>query len=431
MKSKHLSLVATSLLCCLAFVPPVKKFINPANIDASVKPGDNFFLYANGIWLKNNPIPASKSRWGSFDELREQSSQKLRKLLETAGKSGSDSSMQRIGDFYASGMDSLNLEKLGYQPIKPDLERIAAIHDINGVLDEIVYQQVNGISNSIFGFTVGQDAKNVKRYIPQFFQGGTSLPDRDYYLNNDGRSVTIRNEYKGHIIRSFVLVGDDSTAAVKKSDAVMRIETAFAKSQLTRVDLRDPYKTYNILSVNDFSAITPGIDWSKMLVKFGIDKPVDSVVINNKQFFKTADALLGALPLEEWKTYLAWHLLNGSESLMSSAFVNENFSFGKVLSGQKEMTPRWQRMSGMIDGDLGDEVGKLYVAKYFKPEAKARMQALVDNLQQTFGSRIKQLAWMSPETKGKALEKLNTFTKKIAYPDKWKNYSGSLLQKTT
>ncbi|MBA4168084.1 MAG: M13 family peptidase, partial [Chitinophagaceae bacterium] len=185
----------------------------------------------------------------------------------------------------------------------------------------------------------------------------------------------------------------------------------------------------NILAVNDFKALTPSIDWSKMLVKLGINKPVDSVVLNNRQFFQTADVLLSAMPLEDWKAYLSWHVLNNSEALLSAAFVNENFAFAKILSGQKEQTPRWQRMSNMIDGDLGDEIGKIYVSKYFKPAAKARMQELVQNLQQTFAARIKQLDWMSTETKVKALEKLNAFTKKIAYPDKWKNYSDVVITK--
>jgi putative endopeptidase len=429
MKITKFSVLSVFLLCCLAFIPPKKKFIDPANIDAAVKPGDNFFLYANGVWLKNNPIPPSKTRWGSFDELREQSSQRLKGLLESAAKSSADSSMQKIGDFYASGMDSLNLEKLGYQPIKPDLERIESIKDIDGVLDEAAYQQMNGISYTLFGFTVGQDAKNVTRYIPEFFQAGTSLPDRDYYIKNDTRSVTIRKAYLDHIQRSFQLIGTDSNAARKYSDAIMRIETTLAKSQLARVELRDPYKTYNILAVNEFNELTPSVDWNKMLVKLGINKPVDSVVLNNKHFFQTVDMLLSALPLEDWKAYLAWHVLNNEEALLSSPFVNENFLFAKVLSGQKEQTPRWQRMSTMIDGDLGDELGKIYVSKYFKPASKARMQELVQNLQQTFASRIKQLDWMSPETKVKALEKLNAFTKKIAYPDKWKNYSGVAITK--
>jgi len=428
MKKWKFSVFTVSILCCLAFFPPKKKFIDPANIDVSVKPGDNFFLYANGVWLKNNPVPASKTRWGSFDELREQSSQRVKGLLDAAAaKSSSDSSMQKIGDFYTSGMDSLTLEKSGYQPIKKDFDRIAEIKDINGILNEVAYQHVNGISNTLFSFSVDQDAKNVMRYIPQFSQGGSTLPDRDYYIKNDSRSTTVRNAYITHIQRSFELTGVDSNTARYYSDAVMRIETALAKSQFPRVDLRDPYKTYNIIAVEDFSTMTPVIEWKAMLKKLKIDKPVDSIVLNNREFFKTEDILLAALPVKDWKAYLAWNLLRNAQPLLSAAFVNEDFSFARILSGQKQQTPRWQRMSGLIDEELGDQVGKLYVSKYFKPAAKQRMQEMVNNLQQTFGSRIRQLDWMGAETKIKALEKLNAFTKKIAYPDKWQDYSGVVI----
>ncbi len=424
------SVVLITLLSCFAFIPPKKKFIDPANIDTSVRPGDDFFEYSNGIWMKKNPVPASKVRWGTIDVLRQLSSERMKSLLEgAAAAKGSEGFVKMLGDFYTSGMDSLNLEKLGYRPIEADLERVGRIKDVRGVLDEIAFQHANAVSYALFGFRIAQDQKNVSRYIPQFYQGGTTLPDRDYYLKEDNRSVMIRNEYRDHIRRSFMLIGTDSTTAANYSDVIIRIETTLAKSQLQRVELRDPYKTYNIFSVTDFSNTTPSIDWKIMLEKMGVNKPVDSIVSNNPQFFKTADVLLSALPVENWKVYLSWNVLRNSESLLSTPFVNEAFNFGKVLSGQKEQTPRWQRMSGLIDGTLGDAIGKLYVSEYFKPEAKERMLELVNNLQQTFASRIKRLDWMSPETKTRALEKLNAFTKKIAYPDKWKTYDGVVITK--
>jgi len=411
----------------VAFIPPGKKpnpkYINPANMDFSVKPGDNFYLYANGNWLKNNPVPASKTRWGSFDELREESSKRLQALLVDAGKKSSDPRLQKIGAFYLSGMDSAAADKLGFEPIKPDLQRIDEIKDIDGFLQQLAYLRTEGISSGLFGFFVSQDRKEVTKYIPQLSQGGTTLPDRDYYLKNDARSTAIRAAYKEHVTKMFALIGEDAATAQEHANAVMRIETALAKAQMSRVEMRDPYKTYNKFSVKDFSATTPSIDWNVMLNNLQL-KGADTVIVNNPSYFKTADILLTALPLQDWKTYLKWNLLNSAAPFLSSAFVAQNFAMTQALSGQKVPTPRWQFVSGIIDNQLGDLLGQLYVDKYFKPEAKERMLKLVNNLQKTFEDRIKGLDWMSDETKLRATEKLNAFTKKIAYPDKWKDYAG-------
>ncbi len=415
-----------------SFIPPKKKnrkFIDKSNMDLTVKAGDNFYDYVNGNWLKNNPIPASKTRWGSFDELRELSSQRLKIILEEASAgTGGDRLHQMIGDFYLSGMDSVGLEKLGYEPIKADLQRIDAINSIAGILDEITYDRTHSIGGSLFGFGIGPDDKNVTQYIPQINQGGTSLPDRDYYLKSDKRSTKIRDAYSKHLKNMFMLIGEGQTAAESHADAVMRIETALAKAQLSRVEMRDPDKTYNKFSVKDFSSITPSLNWKELLIKFQVNG-ADSILTNNPSFFKTADLLLSALSIQDWKTYLKWKVLSNASPYLNDAFVKEDFSFTQVLSGQKEQTPRWQRMSGLIDRQLGDLLGQLYVAKYFKPEAKQRMQDLVNNMIQTFSERIKNLDWMSAETKTRALEKLNAIVKKIAYPDKWKTYDGVSINK--
>ena len=419
----------------LSFIPPgdkgkkKRKFIDPANMDLSVKPGDNFYLYANGNWLRENKVPASKTRWGSFDQLGEESSKKMQLLLQEASSTGmKDPKIQKIGDFYLSGMDSASIEKLGYQPIKADLERIAALKDVNGLLDEISYERVNNIAGSLLGIFIAQDRKNVSQYIAQIGQGGTSLPDRDYYLKNDSRSVTVRAAYLDHITKMFGLIGKPGAEAAKCADAVMRIETALAKAQLSRVEQRDPYKTYNKFSWADLSATTPSIPWQGFAEKLMI-KGLDSVIVTNPAFLKSADMLLTALPLEDWKSYLQWHVLSETAPYLSNDFVMQNFKFNQVLTGQKEIMPRWQRVSGLIDRSLGDQLGQLYVEKYFKAEAKQRMLDLVNNLQETFAARIKQLDWMSEETKQKGLEKLAAFTKKIAYPDKWKDYSSVVIKK--
>lgn len=410
----------------LAFAPPgdkkPTKYIDKANMDLSVKPGDNFYLYANGAWLKANPVPGSKTRWGSFDVLREESSKRLQTLLTEASKKTSDAQMQQIGDLYGSGMDTVAIDKLGFQPIAADLKRIDAIQNVDGLLNEIAYARTQGISSALFGFFVSQDRKDVTKYIPQLSQGGTTLPDRDYYLKNDNRSTTIRNAYAQHLNKMFALVGEDAGTAAAHADAVLRIETALAKAQMSRVEMRDPYKTYNKFAVKDFSATTPSINWSGMLGNLQL-KGADSVVVNNPFFFKTVDALLTAVPLGDWKTYLKWRVIDNNAAYLSKPFAQQNFAMTQVLTGQKEMSPRWQFVSGLIDNQLGDLLGQLYVSKYFKPEAKVRMQELVKNLETTFAGRIQRLDWMSDETKVKALEKLNAFTKKIGYSDVWKDYA--------
>jgi putative endopeptidase len=400
------------------------KYIDPANMDMSIKPGDNFYHYANGGWLKKNPVPASKTRWGSFDMLREESSQRIQSLLQEAARNpGKDRLTQMIGDFYRSGMDSAAIEAKGYQPIKTEIDRLAALTDKQQVLSEVATLRTRGLASPLFGMFIGQDRKNVTLYIPQIGQGGTSLPDRDYYIKNDTRSTAIRTAFKSHVEKMFGLIGENGATASYSADAIMRIETALAKAQMSRVEMRDPYKTYNKFAVKDLAAQTPGMDWSSLLSQMKVTG-VDSVLVTNPSFLRTVDILLSALPLQDWKTYLRWNVLRNAAPYLSSAFVNESFNLTKTLTGQKEQTPRWQRMSGLLDNSLGDLLGQLYVQKYFKGEAKTRMLEMVNNLQQTFADRIKRLDWMSEATKQRALQKLNAFTKKIAFPDKWKDYQG-------
>lgn len=412
-------LVAVGSIAALA----PRKFIDPQNMDLSVKPGDNFYQYANGNWLKSNPIPASKTSWGSFNELREKSLDAMKSLLEESSKTTTKGRLyQMVGDYYASGMDSLTIEKRGFDPIKPDLARIEKVNNKAAFLDELAYQrtQSNGM---LFGFGVSQDRKNVNKYLPQFGQGGTTLPDRDYYLKNDARSQKIRDAYRDHLTKMFALIGEEPTQSSQDADVIMRVETALAKAQMPRVEMRDPYKTYNKFTVAAFTKQTPGINWADQLTKYGVSGQ-DTVLVQSPAFFRSLDSLVAATPIEDWRTYMRWNILKGSASFLSEPFVKQNFAFSKVLTGQKEQTPRWQRISSLIDGSLGDLLGQLYVQKYFKPEAKQRMLTLVDNLEASFKEHIKNLDWMSEETKQKALTKLLAFKRKIAYPDKWKTYEG-------
>jgi putative endopeptidase len=404
---------------------PARKFIDPANMDLSVKPGDNFYLYANGAWIKNTPIPGSKTRWGSFDALAEESSHALKGLLEDAAKApGNNSLMKRVGDFYASAMDSTTIEKLGYKPIKPYLEAITALSSKAQVLKYINYLRSQSISSPLYRIGVSQDAKDVTRYIISIGQGGTTLPDRDYYLKNDARSQKIRTEYTAYIIKLFKLCGDDDVKAMAHAITVMQMETSIAKAQMSRVEMRDPTKLYNKFSIDGLSATTPNLGWDKILLELGYKAKQDSLVVSNPKFMVFIDSLLSKVPLDDWKVYLKWGVMRDAAAYLSSDFVDANFAYNQSLSGQKEQTPRWQRMSSLVDRQLGDLLGQLYVDKYFNHDAKVRMLELVNNLVQAFDSRIKKLDWMSEDTKQLALAKLHAFTKKIGFPDKWKNYEG-------
>ena len=425
--------MGTATTAFIAFTPPGNdkepKYIDKANMDLSVKPGDNFYLYANGNWIKNNPVPASKTRWGSFDGLREESSKRMRNLLEDAAKNSSkDRLNQMIGDFYSSGMDSLAIEKGGYQPIEADLKHVDNISSVQDVINEIVYLRLNGYGAALFGVSIGPDRKNVNVYIPQIGQGGTTLPDRDYYLKDDARSKKIRDAYVSHLQAMFQLVGQDATTATSNATAVMNIETELAKAQMSRTEMRDPYKTYNKFSISGLSATTPDIDWTKVLAQLKING-ADSIIVSNPSFLTLENNMLNSVSLNDWKAYLKWNIIRSAAPTLSSAFVNQDFKFEQVLTGQKEQTPRWQRMSAQIDRTLSDLLGQLYVQKYFPPAAKQRMLDLVNNLQQTFENRITNASWMSEDTKQKAIEKLHAFTKKIAYPDKWETYDGMVVKK--
>ncbi|MBL4677716.1 MAG: M13 family metallopeptidase [Mucilaginibacter sp.] len=446
MKLKCTNLMLAGMLCLSASVfaangdkpvkgktpaNPPKKFIDPANMDTSVKPGDDFFEYANGGWIKQTPIPAKETRWGSFNILRQENTDRLLALLTEVSKNANQpkgSLKQRVGDLYASGMDSVAIEKKGYTPIKADLERIDKISDLNGIINEMVYERVNGVGSPLFGFGVGQDSKHVDNYITQLRQGGTSLPDRDNYLKDDARSKKIQDALKTYITTLFTLTGAQQDAATKNANTIFEMEKKLAASQLSRVAMRDPNVTYNKFSVADFSKNTPHLNWVKLLPALKVNGQ-DTVLVGQPAFFKDIDAMLAATSVDDWKAYLKWNVLKGSASALSSPFVKASFAYSSALSGQKVETPRTERISGLVDGTLGELLGQLYVEKYFTPAAKKYMLDLVNNLKVTLGDRIKRLEWMSDATKAKALTKLNAFTVKIGYPDKWETYDGVAIDR--
>jgi putative endopeptidase len=408
-------------------------FINPAYMDFTKTPGEDFYQYANGRWLAENPIPAKETRWGSFNVLREFNSQALKTILtevQADTKAQSGSLRKRVGDFYAAAMDSMAIEKAGATPIQPDLERIKAIKSTEDILNELAYQRATGTGNPLFGFAVGQDRKNPKVMVPQLFQGGTSLPDRDYYLKNDARSQKIQAAYKTYVTKLFTLSGSSEDTAKASAEKIFALEKKLAAAQMSRVELRDPYKTYNKFALTDFNKITPTINWNNFLPKLNVNGR-DTILVNSPKFFATADSVLKNTPVADMQTYLQWGVLKAAAPYLSNAFVKANFEYTQVLNGQQVMTPRWQRMSGLTDNTVGELLGQLYVEKYFKPEAKARMQEMIKNLVKAYEIRIKNLDWMSDTTKQKALDKLKAFTPKIAYPDKWKTYDGLAISRAS
>ena len=401
-----------------------RKLLDPANMDTTIRPGDNFYLYANNGWLKKNAIPADQTRWGSFSELQENNYTALHELLESSvkanGKSGS--AEQKVGDFYKSAMDTATIEKAGITPLNEDIARINAIADANGVLKEVAYEHTIG-TNALFNFGVGPDDKNVIKEMASFYQGGLGMPDRDYYFNKDGRSTKIREAYKAYLVKLFSLMGDDAAAAQKDAADEYALEEKLAGASMTRVESRDPYKVYNKYSVASLNAKTPGIDWKSVFTDLKIGSQ-DSCLVGQPVFFAAIAKELKATPLPVWKKYLQLQMVMDASPFLSSAFDEAHFDFfGRTLRGQQAQKPRWKRVLGVVDASIGDLLGKMYVDKHFKPEAKERMMKLVNNLQETYSDRIKRLDWMSDSTKQKALAKLNKFMKKIGYTDKWKDYS--------
>jgi putative endopeptidase len=409
------------------------KFIDPANMDLTVKPGDDFYTYASGNWLKMNPVPAKETRWGSFNVLRDFNINAVKSILTKSveNKTAVAGSIEkRVGDFYAAGMDSLTIEKLGYTPIKTDLARIAAIKDLNGVINEAAIMRTVGIGSPMFSFSVGQDRKNPTLMMASLGQGGTTLPDRDYYLKDDARTQKIKDAYQEFIVSLFTLTGSTPAAAAASAKIIFDIEKDFAQAQMSRVEMRDPYKTYNKFLVADFTKTTPGLEWKALMAKMKVTGQ-DSILVGNPQFFTTLSKKLTTTSVADWKTYLKWNVLKSATNNLSTPFVDAGFKFSQTLTGQKVQTPRWQRMSSLTDGTIGELLGQLYVKTYFKPEAKARMSELVSNLSKAYEIRIKNLDWMGDVTKQKALDKLHAFTPKIGFPDKWENYDGLAIGKAT
>jgi putative endopeptidase len=398
---------------------------DPANLDRTCKPCDDFYQFAAGGWLKNNPIPTEYSEWGSFITLTEKNQQALRGILEEAAAKTSaapGSNEQKIGDYYASCMDTSASEARGLKPLAPILAEIEAIHDIPGLVEIGAHLQALGAS-ALFTYGSDQDFKDSSKVIGEANQGGLGLPDRDYYTREDSESKKLLEQYVEHVTKLFVLMGDGQDKAAAEAKTVLAIETALAKASMTNVDLRDPQKVYHKMSVADAQALTPHLPWQAYFQAIGSPELAE-INIGQPDFFKTLDRMLESVSLADWKTYYRWHLIHRSASLLSEPFAQENFNFnGRILTGSKEIRARWKRCASAVDNQLGEALGQVYVQKYFPPEAKARALELVHNLTAALRDDLQTLPWMSPATREAATEKLEAFTVKIGYPDKWRDYS--------
>ncbi len=405
--------------------------IDSANFDTAAKPCEDFYQYTNGSWLAAHPIPADRSQYGSFSALSDRNRDVVRKILdETSEKADwpKGTPQQKVSDFYATGMDAAAREKAGAAPLAPTFATIAKLKSADDLPAVLAEMHLSGV-NAGFGFRVAQDARNSTRYIGVMNQGGLGLPDRDYYFKDDTKSKDLRDAYRIHVAKILTLAGDAPEAAKTGADVVMGIETKLAKASITRVENRDPQKTYNKRTLAALNAEAPGFDFGKFLAAMGASASTE-VNVRQPAFFTGFAALARSAPPAEWRTYLRWHTARTAAPLLSKAFQDEDFAFnGKTLNGTPQQEEPWRRVQAATDFALGEAVGPSYVARAFSPRAKVRMKVLVENMRAALKERIEALPWMSAETKAQAQRKLAAFGVKIGYPDVWRDYSALTISR--
>lgn len=402
--------------------------INKKNMDTLVKPGDNFAMYVNGAWMKTAKIPADKSSYGAFDMLYDQSQKDVKAIIEEAakGNSAEGSDEQKIGDYYASFMDRKGRDAKGIAPIQPELKAIDAIASYDDLA--AYFGKANRAGVAIpFSVSVMSDFKDPTKHTLITWQGGLGLPEREYYLSNDAKMTDIRQKYVAHIEKMFQLANMPN--AVESAAKIMALETALATQQMKKEDTRDIVKLYNVYAVKDLKTLMPDFNWMAMLKNAGVDRE-KKLVVTQVDYTKSLNNLIKNTPIDIWKTYLKWGVINGSAGLLTTALDKQNFEFyGKNLYGTESQQEDWKRAVEMVNGGLGEVVGKVYVKKHFSPEAKERMTQMVKNLLKAYAESIKTLDWMSAATKKEALKKVDNFMIKIGYPDKWRDYSALKILK--
>ena len=401
------------------------KAFDTNRMDTSADACEDFYQFANGNWMKNTQIPASQARWGSFNILAENNNKTLKEILENAAKTKAKpgSSIQLIGDFFATCMDEEAIEKAGATALTPYFQQIDKIKDVKGLQRQIAQFHSLGVP-ALFGFGGGADLKNSSMTIANAGQGGLSLPTKDYYLKDDAKSVETRTKFSEHVANMFKLIGDSPDKASANAKSVIDLQTRLAKASMSPVELRNPEKAYNKKTLAQLAQMTPNFSWADYMTTRNVPK-VQEVNIGQPDFFVEVNKMMTEVSLDQWKTYLRWMVITSNAGRLSKAFVDENFNFfGKYLNGTKEMLPRWRRCATATDNNLGEALGQEFVKVSFKPEAKQKMNEMIDNLFAAYRERINGLEWMSAETKQKALVKLTAIKRKIGYPDKLQGYAG-------
>ncbi|MGA3027643.1 MAG: M13 family metallopeptidase [Bryobacteraceae bacterium] len=410
---------------------PYSPSLDVSAMDKTVNPCEDFFQYSCGNWIHKNPIPADQASWDVYSKLATENLQYLWGILLDAGDASRKRTQeeQQIGDLFHACMDEASIEKAGLAPLRPALDAIAALKSKQEMAPVVAAEHSSTESDALFGFGSNQDYANSQQVIAFADAAGLGLPDRDYYFKTDAKSLQIRGRYLQHVARMFELIGEDDATATADAALVMAIETELAKASLTRVEKRDPYNLFHKLAPAEFKALAPDFDWEAYYSHIGLASPA---VVNATEpaFFKALEQQLVAHDLADWKTYLRWHLVHAEARYLPSAFVQENFDFySKYLQGVEQMPPRWKRCVRLVDGSLGEALGRVYVARTFSPEAKQSTLKMTREIEQAMGDEIRALPWMGPETKQHALEKLHTIVNKIGYPDKWRDYSSVVVSR--
>jgi putative endopeptidase len=420
------TLLLTLILCsaaALADQPVLNSGVDKANIDSSIRPGQDFFQYVNGIWIKNNPIPPEYSRWGAFPQLRDRTLIALHELMaDLIKRNGVDNDNRRkLRDFYRAGMDEAEIERQGARLLEPELDLIQRIEGRQELIRVLGLLRAEG-HGMLFSLYVGQDEKHSSTYAAHLWQGGLGLPEKEYYLGTTEDSKKIRSAYRDHVAKMLTLLGDAPADAAKSADIVLGMETRLADASRAPAALREREAQYNKKTRAELAELTPNLDWMPYLLAVKIN-PAE-VIVGQPEFFQRVDEMISSVAVPEWRAYLRWHLIHSAAPYLSKAFERENFHFySEVLRGVKEMQPRWKRVLATLDQQMGEALGKLYVEKHFTPAAKERMDLLVRNLMVAYGERIESRDWMEPATKRQALAKLAAITPKIGYPSKWRDYS--------